>query len=102
MPILADLAALDDQAFREVFTASPIKRTGRDRFVRNVMIAIGNSADPALIPCATTALDDRSELIRAMAVWALSQLLPPTEFTKLRQQQMPLEMDQQVKKEWLR
>lgn len=102
MPILADLAALDDQAFREVFTASPIKRTGRERFVRNVMIAIGNSADVGLIPSATAALDDRSELIRAMAVWALSQLLSTTEFIKLRQQHMPIEVDQQVKKEWQR
>lgn len=101
MPVLADLAALDDQAFREVFTASPIKRTGRDRFVRNVMIAIGNSANPALIPCATTALNDRSDLVRAMAVWALSRLLPTTEFIKLRDQYLRNETDEQVKKEWL-
>ncbi|MBL4618381.1 MAG: tRNA epoxyqueuosine(34) reductase QueG [Robiginitomaculum sp.] len=100
MPILADLAALDDQSFREVFTASPIKRTGRDRFVRNVMIAIGNSADSGLIPCAVTALNDRSELVRAMAVWALSRLSPATEFAKLRQQYLPNEIDEQVKIEW--
>ncbi|MHA6288102.1 tRNA epoxyqueuosine(34) reductase QueG [Maricaulis sp. CAU 1757] len=75
-PLLADLAALDDAAFRQVFTASPIKRVGRDRFVRNVMIAIGNSRDRSLVPSALERLDDASALVRGAAVWALGELAP--------------------------
>lgn len=75
-PLLAELAALDDAAFRQVFTASPVKRIGRDRFVRNVMIAIGNSGDPDLVPITERALDDDAAPVRAMAVWALGQLAP--------------------------
>ncbi|HEY2886226.1 MAG TPA: tRNA epoxyqueuosine(34) reductase QueG [Rhizomicrobium sp.] len=76
---LAELARLDDDAFRALFRKSPIKRIGRDRFVRNVLIAIGNSNDPSLAPEANRLLDDPSPLVRAMAVWALIQLgaLPP-------------------------
>lgn len=73
-PLLAELAALDDAAFRQVFTASPVKRIGRDRFVRNVMIAIGNSGDPQLIPRVEDALADEAPAVRAMAVWALARL----------------------------
>src|SRR5439155_13205445 len=69
-PALAALAALDDAAFRGSFARSPVKRIGRDRFVRNVMIAIGNSAAPELLPSVTARLDDPSPLVRAMAVWA--------------------------------
>ena len=67
---LADLARLDDAAFRARFAGTPIKRTGRDRFVRNVLIAIGNSGEPELAPEAVRLLDDASPLVRAMAVWA--------------------------------
>jgi epoxyqueuosine reductase len=76
---LAELARLDDTAFRALFRKSPVKRIGRDRFVRNVLIAIGNSNDPTLVPEAMRLLDDASPLVRAMAVWALGQLgaLPP-------------------------
>src|SRR5690242_19428595 len=63
-PSLADLAALDDAGFRSLFRKSPIKRIGRDRFLRNVMIAIGNSGDTALIDAPRTALDDASPLVR--------------------------------------
>ena len=79
-PRLADLAALDDAAFRALFSGSAIKRLGRDRFLRNVMIAVGNSGEPALAGVAENALADRSPLVRAMAVWALSRLLsgPPS------------------------
>ncbi|RME64264.1 MAG: tRNA epoxyqueuosine(34) reductase QueG, partial [Alphaproteobacteria bacterium] len=69
-PRLADLVALDDAGFRRVFSGSPIKRTGRDRFVRNVLIAIGNSGDATLAPKVRARLGDRSPLVRAMAVWA--------------------------------
>ncbi|HTJ63902.1 MAG TPA: tRNA epoxyqueuosine(34) reductase QueG [Alphaproteobacteria bacterium] len=75
-PILADLAMLDDAAFRDLFAGSPIKRIGRDRFVRNVLIAIGNSGSPKLAGVAEPLLQDVSPLVRGMAVWALSRLAP--------------------------
>jgi epoxyqueuosine reductase len=73
---LADLAALDDAGFRALFAGTPIKRTGRDRFIRNVMIAIGNSGDISLAATAEAALIDASPLVRGMAVWALARLDP--------------------------
>ncbi len=73
-PRLADLAALDEDGFRREFSASPIKRIGRDRFVRNVMIAVGNSADPALAPVAQERTTDASPLVREAATWALAEL----------------------------
>lgn len=75
-PRLAHLAALDDAGFRDVFAGSPIKRIGRDRFVRNVLIAIGNSADVALVDAAERLLDDPAPVVRGAAVWALAQLDP--------------------------
>jgi epoxyqueuosine reductase len=71
---LGDLAALDDATFRRLFAGTPVKRTGRDRFVRNVMIAIGNSGDAMLASSAVHALGDVSPLVRGMAVWALARL----------------------------
>ena len=79
-PSLADLARLDDAAFRAQFTKSPVKRIGRDRFVRNVLIAIGNSNDRALATEAERLANDDSALVRGAAVWALSQLLEREEF----------------------
>ncbi len=73
-PRLSDLAALDDSTFRKIFAGSPIKRTGRDRFVRNVMIAIGNSGDQKLKDCAEHATGDVSPLVQEAAAWAVSQL----------------------------
>jgi epoxyqueuosine reductase len=73
-PRLAELARLDDAAFRALFTKSPVKRTGRDRFVRNVLIAIGNSGDISLADAAESLLDDASPLVRGAAVWALGRL----------------------------
>jgi len=73
-PLLQDLARLDDAAFRALFRKSPVKRIGRDRFVRNVLIAIGNSGEPGLATEAERLLDDPSALVRAMAVWALQRL----------------------------
>jgi Uncharacterized Fe-S protein len=73
-PRLADLAALDDAAFREIFAGSPIKRIGRDRLVRNVLVAIGNSGDPALAPAAGALLDDPDAVVRDAAAWALARL----------------------------
>ncbi len=73
-PALADLAQLDDAAFRARFSGSPIKRIGRDRFLRNVLYAIGNSADPALAPSATRHLDDPDPTVSDAARWALARL----------------------------
>jgi len=99
-PRLADLAALDDEAFRALFAGSPIKRTGRDRFVRNVLIAIGNSDDTSLADVARARLDDASPLVRAMAVWALARLLPPEQFATLRAAGEEREEDEAVRGEW--
>ena len=73
-PRLADLAALDDAAFRALFSKSPVKRIGRDRFVRNVLYAIGNSGDAALIPAAERLLGDPDAVVRDAAAWALGRL----------------------------
>ena len=82
-PALAELARLDDAAFRARFTKSPVKRIGRDRFVRNVLIAIGNSDDAALAAEAERLLDDASPLVRGAAAWALSQLMEREAFEAL-------------------
>ena len=73
-PPLAELAALDDTAFRARFSGSPIKRIGRDRFVRNVLYAIGNSGDPALLPAAQARLDDADATVADAARWAVDRL----------------------------
>ena len=99
-PRLEDLARLDDAAFRALFTKSPVKRTGRDRFERNVLIAIGNSGDPALAAVAEERLDDVSPLVRGAAVWALGRLLPKHSFAALRAARRPAETDLTVAAEW--
>lgn len=76
-PALADLAVLDDAAFKVLFSASPIKRIGRDRFVRNVVYAIGNCGDGALMPVAAARLDDACETVRGAARWAVERLGRP-------------------------
>lgn len=99
-PRLADLAALDDAAFRALFSKSPIKRIGRDRFVRNVLYAIGNSADPALIPSAERLLDDPTPVVRGAAVWALSRLMDAAAFAALSDRRRAGEADETVRLEW--
>ena len=99
-PHLAELARLDDAAFRARFAKSPIKRTGRERFLRNVLIAIGNSGDAALAADAKRLLDDPSPLVRGAAVWALSRLLPRGEFSALAHRQIEMESDPAVIEEW--
>jgi epoxyqueuosine reductase len=100
MPLLRELATLDDAAFREMFRGSAIKRIGRDRFVRNVLIAIGNSGEPALTQVAEGRLSDSSPLVRAMAIWALSKLLTRDEFQQLSAQHLTRELDPAVAAEW--
>ena len=75
-PRLDMLAALDDAGFRALFQGSPVKRIGRDRFVRNVLVAIGNSADASLIPTAQGLLGDADPVVAEAASWALGRLMP--------------------------
>jgi len=99
-PRLAALAGLDDAQFRALFSGSPVKRIGRDRFVRNVLIAIGNSGGPALLDAVKPRLDDPSPLVRAMAVWAFARLAGPAELATARAQNLPRETDDAVREEW--
>ncbi len=99
-PDLSALSMLNDTQFREQFAGSPIKRSGRNRFVRNVLIAIGNSQDAALIPAAKARLDDDSMQVRDAAVWAVKQLLPDAAFARLAAQYTPHESDQTVQAQW--
>jgi epoxyqueuosine reductase len=99
-PRLAEFARLDDAGFRALFSGSPVKRIGRDRFVRNVLIAIGNSAADELVPVAEARLGDASPLVRAMAVWALARLAPAALFSRLREAHMQSEGDDYVRVEW--
>ncbi|MDP4002428.1 tRNA epoxyqueuosine(34) reductase QueG [Methylobacterium sp. NEAU K] len=99
-PALADLAGLDDAAFRKLFAGTPVKRTGRDRFLRNVMIAIGNSGDPGLASTVVARLDDGSPLVRGMAVWACGRLLERDAVRALHREYAPDETDPHVRDEW--
>jgi len=81
-PKLADLLTLDDPGFRTHFSGSPVKRIGRDRFVRNVLIAAGNSGDRSLIAQCIHLADDASPVVRGMAAWALSRLMDASEFAE--------------------
>ncbi len=97
-PKLAELARLDDAQFRSVFAKTSIKRTGRDRFMRNVLIAIGNSGDATLSVEAERLLDDASPLVRGAAVWAFGRLLPREKFAAVAKRQA--ENDAAVQDEW--
>ena len=99
-PLLRELVFLDGAGFREIFRGSPVKRIGRDRFLRNVLIAIGNSSEPTLAASAEARLHDESPLVRAMAVWALSKLLPRAEFLALAAMYDSAETDPDVREEW--
>ncbi|MGN6571743.1 MAG: tRNA epoxyqueuosine(34) reductase QueG, partial [Pseudolabrys sp.] len=95
-PDLAALSRLDDAQFRALFSKSPVKRTGRERFIRNVLIAIGNSGDVSLAKEPQRLLDDASPLVRGAAVWALSQLVSRDELQKMRRD----DSETSVKEEW--
>jgi epoxyqueuosine reductase len=99
-PRLADLAQLDDASFRALFAGSPIKRTGRDRFVRNVLIALGNSGDTGAVPVIERLLHDASSLVRGAAVWALAQLADRGLLDRSRARHLPAEADPDVRGEW--
>lgn len=98
-PRLAELAALDDAEFRRLFAGSPIKRTGRNRFLRNVAIAIGNSGDSALASVAERLTTDAAPLVRAAGVWALGELAP-ARAAALAPARALLEVDPEVAGEW--
>ena len=99
-PGLAELSRLDDAAFRTLFSKSPVKRIGRDRFIRNVAYAIGNSGDPALVPEALRLARDPAAQVRGAAVWALSRLATPAAFAEARTALANAETDPQVLAEW--
>jgi len=98
-PLLADLSQLDDVGFREVFAGSPVKRVGRDRFIRNVMIAIGNSGETGLANRCIQLLADASPLVRGASVWALGAL-SPLAFESERCHRRQTESDPGVCEEW--
>ena len=91
---------LDDAAFRHRFAGTPVKRTGRDRVMRNALIAAGNSGDAALVPAVERLLDDASPLVRAMAVWALQRLAEPEAWGEAKRRRAGREPDADVRAEW--
>jgi epoxyqueuosine reductase len=99
-PKLADYAALDEATFRKIFAGSPIKRIGRNRFLRNILIAIGNSGEPALASAAEHLLADPAPVVRAAAIWALARLLPRERFAALAVAHAASEPDDAVRAEW--
>lgn len=99
-PELAELVRLDDAQFRALFAKTAVKRTGRDRFIRNVLIAVGNSGKKDLVPEATRLLGDPSPTVRGAAVWALSRLVDEREFDALAASHEANERDPSVRDEW--
>ncbi|ESW90797.1 MULTISPECIES: tRNA epoxyqueuosine(34) reductase QueG [unclassified Mesorhizobium] len=100
-PPLAELLQLDDTAFRTFFSGSPIKRIGRDRFVRNVLTAAGNSGDVSLAGPVRDLLGDASPLVRGAAIWALARLVTAAEFNGQAAVYLKTETDTTVQDEWL-
>jgi epoxyqueuosine reductase len=99
-PALADLARLDDAAFRALFAGSPVKRLGYPRFLRNVLIALGNSGAPELAPLAEARLTDPKPLIRGAAIWATRRLVAPERAAALALAFLGSEEDMEVRTEW--
>jgi epoxyqueuosine reductase len=99
-PHIADLLHLDDAAFRALFARSAVKRIGFDRFLRNVLIAAGNSRDPALAGPVIGKLQSPSALVRAMAVWAVGRLVSSDVLVELERRWRPRETDEMVNAEW--
>jgi epoxyqueuosine reductase len=100
-PPLAELLGLDDAAFRTRFAGTPVKRTGRARFVRNVLVAAGNSDDLSLVEGVRRLLDDASPLVRGMAVWALARLTTESELRAEFKRTFEGERDESVRSEWM-
>ena len=100
-PPLAELLVLDDRTFRLRFAGTPIKRTGRDRFIRNCLIAAGNARDDSLVPIVMSLASDASPLVRAMAVWALHRLCSRAQVAALAALHLAREHDDDVRNEWM-
>lgn len=100
-PKLADLLSLDDAAFRQFFSGSPVKRIGRGKFLRNVLIAAGNSGEIELLEKVEALLDDADALVRGTAVWALGQLSAQEDFQARKTAALRVETDETVRSEWL-
>ena len=98
-PELSDLLALDDPSFRQVFSGSPIKRIGRNKMVRNALIAAGNSGEEALVAPVAALLDDEAPVVRGAAIWALARL-DPVRWTAERLARANAEADPSVLAEW--
>ena len=98
-PALASLLDFDDAGFRAAFPGSPIKRIGRDRFLRNVLVAIGNSGDAGFVPRVQALLQDEAPLVRGAAVWALSRLLDGDALRRLASGRTA-DPDVEVQAEW--
>ena len=98
-PALGDLLQLDDASFREVFSGSPIKRIGRDRMMRNALIAAGNSGPANLLPRVLALLDDPAPVVRGAAVWALARL-DPARFAQEAARRQAVEQDPETRAEW--
>ncbi|MCC2097008.1 MAG: tRNA epoxyqueuosine(34) reductase QueG, partial [Hyphomicrobiales bacterium] len=99
-PALDDLLKLDDAGFRALFSGSPVKRIGHERFLRNVLIAAGNSNTAALLPLIAERMRHPSAIVRAMAVWAAGQLADSATLQMLAGHHEPGESDEDVRKEW--
>ena len=100
-PPLERLLRLDDHGFRALFAGSPVKRIGRDRFLRNVLIAAGNSGDAALLPCCLALTVDPSALVRGAAAWAVWRLAEPPRAAAVARERLAVEADAAVRAEWL-
>lgn len=101
-PPIEELLTMDDGAFRKRFQGTPVKRTGRDRFLRNVLIAAGNSGDHAYVPKVVDLLSDGAAVVRAMAVWALHRIGQADEFEAAFRDRFERETDAAVRTEWTR
>jgi epoxyqueuosine reductase len=98
-PSIAFLLTLDDATFRTFFSGSPVKRIGRDRFIRNVLIAAGNSGDASLIGQCLALAGDPSPTVRGMAIWALKRLMTDLDFARFAEAR-GVEDDPEVREEW--
>lgn len=101
---LADLAGLDDPSFRALFSKSPVKRIGRESFLRNVHYALGNhlklADDPEARAALVRNLNDESAVVRGATVWALKQAMSAEDFANMRSEYLQNEIDETVKAEW--
>ena len=97
---LSNLSGFNDEDFRIFFSGSPIKRIGRDRFLRNVLIAIGNSNNKELAKKALSNINDKSSLVRGAAIWAIRRLLNNSELKKIKENSLSKEKDLSVISEW--